>query len=332
VIVAGGGALAASSALQALAEALQAPVVTTINGKGAIPETHALSLGAEIRIPAALDVVNQADVLLMVGTKVGEAELWGGHFNPSGTVIRVDRVESRLGVNWSPDIALLGDTTTVIPDLLEALSDSAPREAIDLSDTKARIREAVREGAPETVALCEAIVSHLPDNAIVAGDSSQVTYFGMASVFLASGPGRFLYTPTFATLGYGLPAAIGAQVAEPGTPVVAVVGDGALMFSVQEFATAMEQGLSLVVICVDNGGYGEIKANEAAVDMFPIGVDLYQPDWPKLADAFGATGHRAESPGELGQAMNKALAGGVHLIHVPLDVFTSNTSSPAEGK
>lgn len=332
VILAGGGAHAAGASLTALAQTLQAPVVTTINGKGAVPETNPLSLGAEIRMPGALEVVNQADVLLMIGTKIGEAELWGGDFSPTGTVIRIDRVASRLNVNWDPDITLLGDSATVVPALVKALG-APSQKAADFSTLKEAIRKAVREGAPETVALCEELVKAIPPGAIVTGDSSQVTYFGMASVFLASGSGRFLYTPTFATLGYGLPAAIGAQVAEPDTPVVAVVGDGALMFSLQEIATALEQRMSMVIVCVDNGGYGEIKANEAAVGISPIGVDLHQPDWAMIADAFGATGHRVDQPDQLATAMDVSLKStGVHLIHVPLSTFSSPQNTAEKGQ
>lgn len=321
VILAGSGAHGAGQALTLLAEKLQAPVVTTINGKGAVPETHQLSLGAEVRTSPALEVVNSADVLLMVGTKVGEAELWGGEFSPEGKVIRIDRVADRLDVNWNPEIALEGDTASVVPALVEAIRQEK-RPDKNLTSIKNAIREEVREGAPDTVAFCEALLPHLPPDAIVTGDSSQVTYFGMASVFLASGPGRFLYTPTFATLGYGLPAAVGAQVAEPHTAVVAVIGDGALMFSIQELATAVEQDMSMVVVCVDNGGYGEIKANEDAVGISPIGVDLHQPDWPALAEAFGATGHQVASSNHLASAMTQSLQqGGVHLIHVRLKDF-----------
>ena len=332
VIVAGGGARAAGESLTRLAEELQAPVVTTLNGKGAIAESHPLSLGADIRLKPAVELINAADAVVMVGTKVGEAELWGEEFAPTGTVIRVDRVEERLRVNWNPDIALHGDAATVIPTLLAGVA-GATRQERDLSVVKAALHQAATEVSADMVAVSEAIVASLPGDVIVCGDSSQVTYFGMASVFRASGPGRFLYTPTFATLGYGLPAAVGAQAAAPDVPVVAVVGDGALMFSIQELATAIEQRMSMVVVCVDNGGYGEIKANEAAVGISPIGVDLHQPDWAALADAFGATGHRVSSPQDLGAAMSAALSqGGVHLIHLPVDVFLHHSSHAKKGK
>ncbi|WP_446685980.1 thiamine pyrophosphate-dependent enzyme [Nocardioides kongjuensis] len=128
--------------------------------------------------------------------------------------------------------------------------------------------------------------------------------------------------PAYATLGYGLPAAIGAKVAAPERAVVCVAGDGALMFAIQELATAVEQGLDLVVVCVDNGGYAEIKQNEADRGIAPIGVDLHQPDWAALGRAFGGHGTRVEAATELAAAVREAITGGgVHVVHVPLAIF-----------
>lgn len=128
--------------------------------------------------------------------------------------------------------------------------------------------------------------------------------------------------PAYATLGYGLPAAIGAAIAEPGVPSVCVLGDGALMFSVQELVTAVEQGVDLTVVVVDNGGYREIRENEADRGIAPVGVDLRQPDWPLLADAFGGRGHAVTSAAAVGATVAAAIAEpGLSLVHVPLHVF-----------
>ncbi|QTV80653.1 hypothetical protein KAE78_06320 [Microbacterium sp. NIBRBAC000506063] len=176
----------------------------------------------------------------------------------------------------------------------------------------------IRAEAPDVVALAETIAEALPSDAIVAGDSSQIVYLGLANVLRQARPHSLLYTPTYATLGYGLPAAIGARVAAPERPVVAVIGDGALMFCVNELATAVEQRLDLVVVCVDNGGYAEIRQNEVDRGIRPIGVDLVQPDWPLLARAFGGEGRRAATAVEIGPAISAALAaGGVQLVHIP---------------
>jgi acetolactate synthase-1/2/3 large subunit len=168
------------------------------------------------------------------------------------------------------------------------------------------------------VALAELIASGLPDDVIVAGDSSQIVYLALGSVLRPRHPHSLLYTPTYATLGYGLPAAIGARVAQTERPVVTVIGDGALMFCVNELVTAIEQRLDITIVCVDNGGYAEIRQNEVDRGMAPIGVDLVQPDWAALARAFGGVGRRVDRRDDIASSIRAAIAeGGVQLVHIP---------------
>lgn len=318
VILAGGGSLHAGASLLQLAEILQAPVVTTLNGKAAIPEDHPLSLGSNIRLAGAQALCGNADVLLVIGSKVGEAEMWGGSIRPHGTVIRVDILESQLGKNIPADIGLAGDAAAVVPQLVAAL-DGHRADPVDLDPLRADLMDEARDVSPLLAAIAETIAAAVPADTIIGGDSSQITYFGTSSFIPQRIPHSLLYTPAYATLGYGLPASIGAKTAAPDRPVVAVVGDGALMFCVQELATAVEQRLDLTVVCVDNGGYGEIRQNEADRGIPPVGVDLVQPDWAALADAFGGRGRRATSLPGLGDALRGALGeGGLQLIHLPL--------------
>jgi acetolactate synthase-1/2/3 large subunit len=122
---------------------------------------------------------------------------------------------------------------------------------------------------------------------------------------------------TYATLGYGLPAALGSRIARPDRPSFVVIGDGALMFSMNEFITVVEQREDVTVIVVDNGGYGEIKQNEVDAGIAPVGVDLTQPDWAAVTAAFGGTGRRAGTPRELAAAVDAAVGeGGLQLIHI----------------
>ncbi|OZB81782.1 MAG: acetolactate synthase [Microbacterium sp. 13-71-7] len=316
VIVAGGGATRAGATLTALAERLGAPVLTTLNGKGAVDEHHPLALGANLRLAAARAVAEEADVLLVVGSKLGEAELWAPRLEARGAVVRVDIAAAQLAKNLEPAVGIRGDARAVLERILDALPATvSPPRALD--EVRAAILQEIRETAPATVALAEEIASALPEDAIVAGDSSQIVYLALANVLRRSGPHALLYTPTYATLGYGLPAAIGARVAQPERPVVAVVGDGALMFAVNEIVTAVEQRLDLTIVCVDNGGYAEIRQNEVDRGMTPVGVDLVQPDWPALARAFGAHGERVDAVDELAPAIRAAIAaGGVRLVHV----------------
>lgn len=317
VIVAGGGSTDAVHELTAIAERLGAPVLTTLNGKGVVDETHPLSLGSNLRLAAARAVAEDADVLLVVGSKLGEAELWAPRLEARGAVVRVDVSAAQLDKNLAATVALLGDAAAVAGELL-ALLPGEDRTARDLGVERAAIAHEMNAVLPETVALAELIAEALPDDAIVAGDSSQIVYMALGSVLSSRHPHSLLYTPTYATLGYGLPAAIGARVASAARPVVTVIGDGALMFCVNEIVTAVEQRLDVTIVCVDNGGYAEIRQNEVDRGMTPVGVDLVQPDWAALAAAFGAHGRRVASRADIIPAIREAIAdGGVQLVHLP---------------
>lgn len=322
VILAGGGSIPAGRTLAELAELLQSPVVTTLNGKGALPETHPLSLGSDIRLPAAQELCDDADVLLVVGSKVGESEMWGGKLAPRGKVIRVDILASQANKNIDSHIALTGDSGAVLRQLVGGIGTQA-RAAADLSQLKTALRAQARALSPELSRIAELAASVLPANTIVGGDSSQITYLGTASFIPQESPHSFLYTPAYATLGYGLPASIGAKVASPERPVVCILGDGALMFAVQEMITAVEQRLDLVVVCVDNGGYAEIRANEADRGIPAVGVDLVQPNWAALATAFGGTGHAITDAADFAPTLRSAVEGlGLHVLHVPVELFS----------
>ncbi|MCM3657921.1 thiamine pyrophosphate-binding protein [Agromyces mediolanus] len=331
VIVAGGGSTGAAAEVTALAERLGAPVVTTLNGKGVLDETHPLSLGSNLRIASAREVAETADVLIVLGSKLGEAELWVPGLEAGGTVVRVDISAAQLHKNLEATVGIVGDTAAVVAGLLDALdaegaleaegalgADAAPRTWPELDARRAAIAAEVHGILPGTVELAERIAGALPDDAIVAGDSSQIVYLALANVLRQSRPHSLLYTPTYATLGYGLPAAIGARVAQTDRPVVTVIGDGALMFCVNELVTAIEQRLDLTVICVDNGGYAEIKQNEIDRGIRPIGVDLVQPDWAALAAAFGASAQKVGRLEDVAPTIAAAVAaGGVQFVHVP---------------
>lgn len=325
VIVAGGGSTDASHELTAIAERLGAPVLTTLNGKGVVDERHPLSLGSNLRLAAARAVAEDADVLLVVGSKLGEAELWAPRLDARGAVVRIDISPAQLDKNLAATVGLVGDAAAVTGELLRLLpADHRPER--DVTAERAAIERETRETAPETVALAELIAEALPDDAIVAGDSSQVVYMALGSVLRSPRPHTLLYTPTYATLGYGLPAAIGARVAQTEHPVVTVIGDGALMFCVNELVTAVEQRLDVTIVCVDNGGYAEIRQNEVDRGMEPVGVDLVQPDWAALATAFGAQGRRVDEQSDIVPSIRDAIAtGGVQLVHLPPHLLHPST-------
>lgn len=359
VILGGGGARGAAAEILGLAERLSAPVVTSLNGKGLIDEHHPLSLGSNLRLPSVRNHARDADVLLVVGAKLGDAELWVDRLDAGGTVIRIDVLASQIEKNQHADLGLVGDAQAVVSALLERLDDlgGVPGEVQagageaegdppapggesrrSAEATVARLLEAnhreCAEASPANTAVSVDIAAALPADAIMATDSSQIAYGGLLNMRKVKGVNSTPYMGTFATLGYGLPAALGARIGAPQRPSFVVVGDGALMFSVQEFITVVEQDEDVTVIVLDNDGYGEIRANEAEIGIAPIGVDLVQPDWPALAQAFGGTGRHVDSAAELATAVAVAVAaGGLQLIHIDLNGFntgSTDTSTAAD--
>lgn len=326
-ILAGRGSRNARAQLRELAEQLGAPVVTSSNGKGVLPESHALSIGAELRLSPAVAVLNEADVLLVVGSKVAIGEFSAGALAPGGHVIRIDADDTQINVGLPVTTAIVGRSEIELPRLVAAVRSDADRSEAarpwcDVAAVRAACAHEARAASGDSVAVAERIVSALPAGVIVTGDSSQISYNGIAEAFRAEAPGECINMITYATLGYGVPAAIGAKLASPDREVVCVTGDGALMFSVVELQTATEQGLDLTVICVDNGGYGEIQQNEEDRGIDPIAVQLSQPDWPLLAQALGATGFAVTEAAELEAVVERAVsARGVSLVHVPMRVF-----------
>jgi acetolactate synthase-1/2/3 large subunit len=314
-LLVGGGAVDAADAVVALAERLDAVVVTTCNGKGVVPESHALTLGAALRLEAARSLLGESDVVLAIGTEIAESDLWVERLELSGELVRVDIDEQQLQKNATSSAPILGRAGAVAAELLRALGPGPQSVGTPGAARAAATRERLVlaqevDGAP-FAELHRQLRDVLADDAIVTGDSAQVSYYGTVHYFPMSRPRQFLYPAGFATLGYGLPAAVGAKVAFPEREVVCVMGDGGLMFTLSELATAVEARLALPIVIFNNGGYKEIKDEMLAREFEPLGVDLLAPDFPSLARAFGGHGVRLAGLTGFSDAVRSALAADV---------------------
>jgi acetolactate synthase-1/2/3 large subunit len=301
-LVLGGGAVGAPSEALELARLLGAPVITTANGKGIVPERDPLSLGASIRLPAAHELLRECDLVLMVGTELAESDLWREPPLPlEGELIRVDVDPAQIDKNASASVAIVADARFALAALLQSLRGAPPRDrgAGAVDGLRARLRaEAIRDGGPYE-GLIAALQGSLGEGSIVAGDSTMACYYGAVHLLALSAPRRLLYPSGFAPLGYAIPAGIGAKLARPEADVLALIGDGGAMFSLPELALAAELGLPLAVLVVNDGGYGEIRRKMIERGQPPIGVELASPDFAAAARALGARGEVIEGPAEL---------------------------------
>lgn len=322
VIVLGGGARRAARTCAQIAERLDAAVLTTVNGKGIVDERDDRSLGASLRLPAARKQVRGADTVLMIGTEWSDADLWGGVEVPEGTLIRVDIDPAQLTKNADPDIGILGDAEDVLQLLLPALEQRPPLNDW-MSERELIFTEAMQDGAVWRQ-YQEALRDAVPDDLVVCGDSAQVSYFGTVHLLPMAPADRFLYPTGFATLGYGLPAAIGAKLAAPEKNVVVLVGDGGFTFSVQELMSAAALSLPIPIVVCDNGGFGQIRDEMHARGISPVGVDLPMPNLAALSHAFALDFEFVGDRDELASAVRRALKGSrPTLIDAPLAAFAS---------
>ena len=310
VLLVGGGAKAAAEPLRALAECLGAPVLTTANGKGALDEDHPLAVGAGLHQPSARRLAEGADVVLAVGTELAPSDLWTGPYTFTGTLVRIDIDAAAIATNADPHVRLVGDAADTLDALAKRLVSGIGRESPQARAREARAAlraDAATEGAAwrEILAALAPVVDR---STVIAGDSTMVCYYGALSGLAVHRPAGFLYPTGGGTLGYGLPAAIGAKVAEPASRVIAILGDGGIMFTVAELAAAAQLGLALPVLVVDNGGYGEIR-NEMVDRGDPVAaVDLGSVDFAALGRSMGCRGVRSDDPADLTAAVTEAFA------------------------
>jgi acetolactate synthase I/II/III large subunit len=319
VLWAGGGVLRSGAweALRALAERLGAPVATTYMGKGAFPEDHPLAAGSACDEPAFRELVGGADVVLAVGTELGAETTGQYELQLSGRLVQVDADPARIGATYEA-LGLVGDARAVLSALLDRVperSGAGEQAAADVrAGSEARLDEQDR-GLER--GLLRTIRDALPREAVTAWDMTILAYWAAAH-FPVYEPRSFLYPLGSGTLGYAWPAALGASLAAPGRPVLAVAGDGGFDYGLAELAAARQHGLDARLLLVDDGGYGILR--EYQRDQFgeTFAVDLVQPDFRAAVEAFGVPVVSAE-PENLAEALAAALGeDGPAVVHLPV--------------
>jgi len=305
VIALGGGAANYPELMQTLAEKLDCPVTLTHNAKGLLPPEHPLLLASSPSYQPIRDLFNDADVILGVGTEFSETDydfFFNGGFRLDGKLIRIDIDSAQLARNAKPEIAIKADSGYAIAALLPLL-DEVDRQGVERSAIVNTHLHDLNDGDYQD--FLDTLLAALPEVAILA-DSTQPAYFAAAQLS-ANKPRRFASAATgYGTLGYALPAAFGAKLARPELPIIALIGDGGLQFTINELSTAVEAQLSVVVIIWNNQRYEMIAQNFEAAGMDAIACDIHTPDFIAIAKGYGCRAAKAKNKQQLQLQLQQA--------------------------
>ena len=319
---AGGGVISAeaSSELTAIAEFLQAPVITTGEGRGAISDRSHLSIGSfRFKNDTFFENhIDDHDLVIAVGTRLAYPEFLKGQ-----KVLQIDIDEEEIGRNYDNTEGILGDAKKSLDSLLEAL-----KARMEAKESRIEELSKIKEERfnPATViepqnSYVNAIRRAIPDDGILISGMTQIGYYSR-NKYEVYEPRTYLTSSYYGNLGFAYPTALGAKVARPDKPVIAVSGDGGFMFNVQELSTAVHHNINAIVVVFNDNAFGNVMRDQ--VNMFDgreYGAIVHNPDFMKLADAFGARGIRIEDGDP--ETLEKELSNSINieaptLIEVPV--------------
>ena len=334
IILAGGGVIISSAfaELQAVAETLMIPVVTTFKGKGSFPENHALSLGpigmhghAE-----ANKLMTEADCVLAIGTRFSDRSVGTfEEFERRLKIIHIDVDPAEIGKNQTARVAVVGDVKVSLRIMIKLLAQKALKKSDDnkwlkhVNEVKAYWKEnlKIHPGEMSAAKILRKLRETLPHEAICTTEVGQHQMW--ASLFFdVIQPGTFFSSTGLGTMGWGFPASIGAKVARPDVPVVDIAGDGSFNMTENSLATSITEDIPVIIFLINNYSLGMVAQwQRTFYDRRMIGVDQKNcPDYVKIAESYGAQGIRAQSLDELEKAIKVGLKSEVAtLIDIPID-------------
>jgi acetolactate synthase I/II/III large subunit len=305
IIYAGGGVHASSAheALTAVAEYVQAGVVQSAEGKGAVSDHSDLSLGAALWPKNPLrDYLDAADVVFVVGSRCAVAA-----FQPSQKIVQLDVDAEEIGRNHPVSVGLVGDARATLERLLERLRGDAPPRPSRKTERE-RLREAL--AALDTQEPNHSILASLragtPEDAIVVAGMTQIGYYSRP-FWPVYRPRTYLTSSYSGNLGFEVPTALGVKVARPDRPVIAITGDGGFMYNSQELSTAVHEKINAVIVLFNDEAYGNVARDLDESWGGSHGAAVSNPDFMKLADAYGVVGLRAARPTDVGDLVRKAV-------------------------
>jgi acetolactate synthase-1/2/3 large subunit len=316
MIFVGRGAMNVSEEVRHLAEMIQAPVIGYRTGRGILDSRHYLSHPN----PAAHTLWPKVDVVLALGSRLQIPQMsWG--VDDDLTIIRIDVDPVAHNRIATPDLSIVArseDTLPILNPLVEKHNRQRPSREAEMLELKATTKERFAYLEPQ-ISFLNVIREELGEDGIFVDELTQIGYTSR-QVMPVYKPYTFISTGYQGTLGWGFATALGVKVAHPDTPVISVTGDGGFMFNVQELASAVQHQIGLVTLLFNDNAFGNVQRMQKHLyGNRVIASDLHNPDFVKMADAFGAQGLRAHTPKELRAAIRKGFAeNGPTLIEIPV--------------
>ena len=326
-IIAGGGTIisGASEELREVAEFLQASVMTTQQGKGILPNDHDLMVGVNYAmVEPVKHVLPDCDALLAVGTR-----LLFRVFEPDSVppIVHIDADADEIGKNLPTEVGIVGDAKQALRQLLERLrATGAPKQSRsqEIAGYRQSADNDLDELASDQLRIIQDIRGALDDDDILVSGMTNIGYWSHVA-YPVNTPRTYLTSSYFGTLGYAYPTALGAKVGMPDKRVVALCGDGGFMYNIQELSTAARYGINAVAVVFNNHAYGASMWDQTHQygERF-IGTDLNNPDFLKIAEAFGVTGIKS-TPTNIAEALNQAIQANAPVL---LEVELPNMMPP----
>jgi acetolactate synthase-1/2/3 large subunit len=321
MILAGRGAVKAGvgAEITRLAEMLRAPVIMTPEGQGLIPSKHPF-FGGNFTLWLN-PLFKEADTMLVIGSRLRASGNTRLTLRPDQKLIQVDCDAGELGRNQRTDIGISADAGLTLNALIQSLDSPIAScwQETEIARLRASLRKKLAKAAPLQMSIIDSIHQVIGDEGIIVPDVTNLGYW-CDIAYPVNKVYTYVDSSYFATLGFAFPTALGAKIARPDSPVVAICGDGGFPYAAAELATAIQEKINVVTFIFTDNAYGTVTGiQQRQFGGRYIGNKLYNPDYVKFAEAFGAVGLRAKNPDELGARLREAInADRPALIEIPV--------------
>ncbi|MEP2886892.1 MAG: thiamine pyrophosphate-binding protein [Lentilitoribacter sp.] len=324
IILGGGAAKGEDDGVATAMRTIGAASMVSTAGRGLVSPADPMAFGPCLGRPSSVDVLKTADLVIVVGCELAQVDLWREELGHEAPLIRVDLDLLVLGQEPLTSDAIQSDGASFIKAIAGRLIDPLQTEwdVQEIANTRANWRAEIAAERPNILPITEALRDCLPQDTMIYSDMTQIAYVAVETWDMEVA-GHWHHPSGFGTLGYATPAAIGGAIARPNQPTLAIIGDYGFHYTCQELGVAVELGLSLPIILWDNGKLKEIEDSMTAAQIAPNAVIAQNPDYCKLAEAFGAYSVAPSSLAQMQEAVQTALkADGPTLIYVTPDILS----------